>query len=73
MSTENGMPSNLTIGPTLWRFSQNQKVKIIALDGWSGRVLARADFGSHQKYLVLWWTISGRHEEWLYEYELEAA
>lgn len=73
MSTENGMPANQTIVPTMWKFSQNQPIKIKPLDGWSGLVLARADYGDHQKYLVLWWLNSVRHEEWLHEYELEAA
>jgi len=74
MSSENGVPVELLKPlPTLWTFNLRQPVKIKPLDGWDGLVLARADYGNHHKYLVLWWFNSERHEEWLQESELEVS
>lgn len=74
MSSENGTPvDTLNPVPTLWKFNLRQPVRIKPLEGWGSVVLARADYGDHHKYLVLWWFNSERHEEWLRESELEAA
>lgn len=73
MSAENGEPAE-AIGrmSTVWKFTLGQRVKILELDSWPAKIIARADYGNHHKYLVLWWFNSERHEEWLRDIELEA-
>lgn len=71
MSSVNGTPTE-AIWPTrtLWKFGIGQSVRIAPLDGWPCRIIARADYGCHQKYLAIWWINSTRHEEWIHESEL---
>lgn len=74
MSAENGEPAECRGKvPTVWKFEQGQRVKITGLESWPARIIARADYGNHHKYLVLWWINSQRHEEWLRDIELEAS